>query len=88
MYMADKTKITLSLDKSIVERIRAELSGGETLSGVIEKSLANISRGFFLDRVASALALKQEVLSSLEILATRERGLKAEDVVREIRDKA
>jgi hypothetical protein len=84
----EKAKITLSLDKSLVERIRSELSSGETLSGAVEISLANMSSEIFLDTVASALELKKEVMSPREILATRQRGLRAEEVVREIRDEA
>jgi transcriptional regulator len=84
----EKAKITLSLDKSLVERIRSELSSGETLSGAVEISLANMSSEIFLERVGSALELKKEVLSPREILAMRKRGLRAEEVVREIRDEA
>lgn len=78
----------MSLDKSLVERIRSELSSGTTLSGAVETSLANMSSEIFLQRVASALGLKKEVLSPREILATRECGFRAEEVVREIRDEA
>jgi len=70
----EKAKITLSLDKSLVERIRSELSSGETLSGAVEISLANMSSEIFLQRVATALGLKKEVLSPREILAMKQRG--------------
>ncbi len=86
--LQEKAKITLSLDKSLVERIRSELSSGETLSGAVEVSLANMSSEMFLERVGFALQLKKEVQSTREILAMRKPGLKAEEVVREIRDEA
>ena len=86
--MRKKIKVTLSLDKEIVERIWSELSRKETLSGVVEKSLEGMSSNAFLEKLASLLEIDGEIMSPKEILRKRGRGARAEVVVREIRDDA
>jgi hypothetical protein len=86
--MTTKAKVTLSLDKEIVERIKSELSNDETLSGVVEQSLESLSGELFLEGIASALELRSEILSPKEIVRKRGKGAKAEQIVRMIRDEA
>jgi hypothetical protein len=86
--MTTKTKVTLSLNEEIVERIKSELSNDETLSGVVEQSLESLSGELFLERIASELGLTSEILSPKEIIRKRGKGAKAEQVVRMIRDEA
>ncbi len=86
--MVEKTKVTLSLDKDIVDKIRRELSTRETLSGAVEKSLESLSASILLEKIASQMGLLREILSPREILKMRVKGAKAEDVVREMRNGA
>jgi len=86
--MTEKAKITLSLDREIVEQIRRELARGESLSGVVERSLESLSAELFLEKISSLVRLRKEILSPREVLNRRRRGATAEKVVREIRDKA
>ena len=88
LRMSTKTKITLSLDKEIVEQIRRELASGETLSGVVEKSLESLSASLLLEKISSLVDLEREILSPKDILKRRGKGARAEEVVREIREGA
>mgnify|MGYP000754856857 CR=1 FL=1 len=83
--MSVKTKVTLSLNKDIVDEIKKELAG-ETFSSMVEKSLENISGILFLKKTASTLNLSREIISPKDIPKIRKRGAKAEEVVRVIRE--
>ena len=82
-----KIKVTLSLDERLVKKVKSKLAlEGKTLSGTIEKLLANLDHLRFLDGLGEALRLERGVHSFKEVMADRPRGLDAGAVVRELRD--
>ena len=84
--MTVKTKVTLNLNKDIVEEVRRDLAG-ETLSKTVEKSLESISAILFLKKISNALNLKREILSPKDVTRMRRKSrMRAEEVVREIRE--
>ncbi|PSN83861.1 hypothetical protein B9Q01_03240 [Candidatus Marsarchaeota G1 archaeon OSP_D] len=84
-----KTKITVSVDKSVVDNAKiALLKKGKTLSEFIEKSLRSLSTAQILDDICRELDLNCEYVSYEEVERKRPdlRGKTTSEVeVREIR---
>jgi len=85
--MSVKMKVTLSLSKDVVDEIRRELAG-ESFSRIVEKSLENTSGVLFIKKMSSALNLEREIISPKDVPKLRRKveGIRAEEVVREIRE--
>ncbi|MEM1672076.1 MAG: DUF6364 family protein [Archaeoglobaceae archaeon] len=82
-----KVKVTLSLKEELVKRVKSRLlMEDKTLSELVEEYLA-IYDGFkILDAICDKFGMSKRLLSGLEVELDRERGLKAEEVLREIRN--
>lgn len=82
-----KIKVTLSLREDVVKRVRSKLvMEGRSLSEIVEEFLSTYNELEFLDKLCESLGLKNAFCTSSEVEANRPKGLKAEDVVREVRD--
>jgi len=82
-----KVKVTLSLDESLVRRIKSRLAlEGKTLSETVESLLASLDYISFLNSLAEALDLERMVYSYNDVVASRPKGLDAGAVVREVRN--
>ena len=85
--MAKKIKVTLSLREDLVRRARSRLAlESRSLSDLVEEFLATYDTLEFLDRLCELLGLEKRFYTSSEVKANRPLGLKAEDIVRELRD--
>jgi hypothetical protein len=82
-----RMKVTLSLDEGLVKRVKSKLAlEGKTLSGTIERLLANLDHIRFLNSLTEALSLERGIYSFKEVMVDRPMGLDAGAVVRELRD--
>ena len=85
--MARKVKVTLSLREDVVRRARSKLViEGRSLSDAVEEFLLTYDELYFLDKLSENLGLESRFYTSSEITSNRPTGIKAEEVVREIRD--
>ena len=85
--MAKKVKVTLSLREDLVRRTRSRLAlEGRSLSDLVEEFLASYDTIELLDQLCELLGLEKRFYTSSEVKAGRPLGLKAEDIVRELRD--
>jgi len=85
--MTKKIKVTLSLREDLVRRTKSRLAlESRSLSDLVEEFLATYDTLEFLDRLCESLNLKKRFCTGSEVKADRPLGLKAEDVVRELRD--
>ncbi|MFN3804907.1 MAG: hypothetical protein ACK4SY_07610 [Pyrobaculum sp.] len=85
--MSDKVTITVRIRRDLYERVVERLSEeGKTIDAVVEEALAQYDGEEILDRFYKALGLEKREYTDAEIIAERPTGLKAEDVVREIRE--
>ena len=85
--MARKVKVTLSLREDVVRRARSKLAiEGRSLSDAVEEFLLTYDELYFLDKLSENLGLESRFYTSSEITSNRPTGIKAEEVVREIRD--
>jgi len=85
--LARKVKVTLSLREDVVRRARSKLAmEGRSLNDVVEEFLLTYDELHFLDKLCESLGLESRFYTSSEITANRSTGLKAEEVVREVRD--
>lgn len=85
--MTRKVKITLSLREDLVRKARSRLAlESRSLSDLVEEFLANYDTLEFLDRLCESLGLRKRFYTSSEVKAGRPSGLKAEAIVRELRD--
>lgn len=85
--MAGKVKLTLSLKEDVVKRVKSRLVlEGRSLSELVEEMLLSYDEAGFLDEFCRGLNIEGRLYTSAEIEANRPRGLRAEDVVREVRD--
>ncbi|MBC7113706.1 MAG: hypothetical protein H5T34_06840 [Candidatus Methanomethyliales bacterium] len=85
--MNRKIKVTLSLKEEIVRRARSKLAmEGKSLSDAVEEFLLTYDELNFLDKLCESLGLENKFYTGSEVTANRPAGLKAEEVVREIRD--
>ncbi len=85
--MTTKVKVTLSLREDLVRRTKSRLAlEGRSLSDLVEELLATYDTLEFLDRLCESLNLKKRFCTGPEVKADRPLGVKAEDVVRELRD--
>ena len=85
--LAKKVKVTLSLREDIVKRAKSKLAmEGGSLSDLVEEFLSTYDELGFLDGLCRGLGFESRFYTSLEVEADRPRGLRAEEVVREIRD--
>jgi hypothetical protein len=86
--MAKRRKVTLSLDKDIVAKIRDELPTNRSLSSVVEESLESMSSTMYLEHLGSVLDIDAKIMSQEDIISMRQKGAKAEMLIRELRDEA
>jgi len=87
VVLARKVKVTLSLRENIVKRARSKLAiEGRSLSDIVEEFLMSYDEFNFLDELSNSLGLESRFYTSSEVTANRPTGLKAEEIVREIRD--
>lgn len=85
--LSRKIKVTLSLREDIVRRARSKLAmEGKSLSDAVEEFLLTYDELNFLDKLCESLGLESKFYMGSEVTANRSAGLKAEEVVREIRD--
>jgi len=85
--LARKVKVTLSLREDIVRRARSKLViEGRSLSDAVEELLQTYNELDFLDKLCESLGLESRFNTSSEITPNRPTGIKAEGVVREVRD--
>jgi len=85
--LARKVKVTLSLREDVVRRAKSKLAmEGRSLSDAVEEFLLTYDELYFLDKFCESLGLESRFYTSLEITSNRPTGIKAEEVVREIRD--
>lgn len=78
MYIRMKVKITLSIRKDLIDIVRKE--GKEPISKIVEEALATFSTISFLEK------FNPEFISPENVKKNRKKGLKAEDIIRELRD--
>jgi len=84
--LAKKVKVTLSLEEDLVRRTKSKLAlEGRNLSELVEELLAAYDGLELLDKLCDSLNLEKKFCTSYEVEAGRPAGLKAEEVVREIR---
>jgi len=70
-----------------VRRAKSRLAmEGRSLSGVVEELLGVYDELSFLDELCGGLGLESRFYTDLEVVANRPSGLRAEEVVREVRD--
>ncbi len=82
-----KVKVTLSLREDLVRRVRSRLAlENRTLSDVVGELLAAYDEASFLDELCDELGLDKRFYTGPEVVASRPSGLRAEEVVREVRD--
>ncbi|WP_460025943.1 DUF6364 family protein [Infirmifilum sp. SLHALR2] len=80
-------KVTLSLREDVVRRAKSRLAmEGRSFSGVVEELLRMYDELSFLDELCGRLGLESRFYTDLEVVANRPSGLRAEEVVREVRD--
>ena len=85
--MARKVKVTLSLREDVVRRAKSKLAiEGRSLSDAVEEFLLTYDELDFLDKLCESLGVESRFYTSYEITSNRSTGLKAEEVVREVRD--
>jgi len=85
--LAKKVKVTLSLSEDLVRRAKSRLAlEGRNLSDLVEEFLASYDTIELLDQLCELLGLEKRFYTSSEVKAGRPLGLKAEDIVRELRD--
>ena len=85
--MVKRIKVTLSLREDLVKKAEDRLaSEGKSLSDLIEELLAMYDTLELLDRLCESLGLGKKFYTSSEVKASRPSGLKAEEVVRELRN--
>ena len=85
--MAKKVKVTLSLREDLVRRAKSRLAlEGRSLSDLVEEFLASYDTIELLDQLCELLGLEKRFYTSSEVKAGRPLGLKAEDIVRELKD--
>ena len=85
--MVRKVKVTLSLREDLVKRAKSRLAlESRSLSDLVEEFLATYDTLELLDQLCGLLGLEKRFYTSSEVKAGRPLGLKAEDVVRELRD--
>ena len=85
--MVRKVKVTLSLREDLVKRAKSRLAlESRSLSDLVEEFLAAYDTLEFLDQLCELLGLEKRFYTSSEVKAGRPPGLKAEDIVRELRD--
>jgi len=85
--LARKVKVTLSLREDIVRRARSKLViEGRSLSDAVEELLQTYNELDFLDKLCESLGLESRFYTNSEITSNRPTGIRAEEVVREIRD--
>ncbi|MBD3159622.1 MAG: hypothetical protein GF309_12590 [Candidatus Lokiarchaeota archaeon] len=78
----------MSLDKDIVAKIRDELPTNRSLSSVVEESLESMSSTMYLEHLGSVLDIDAKIMSQEDIISMRQKGAKAEMLIRELRDEA
>ena len=85
--LVKKVKVTLSLREDLVKRVKSRLAlESRSLSDLVEEFLATYDTLELLDQLCESLGLEKRFYTSYEVKAGRPLGLKAEDVVRELRD--
>ena len=85
--LVKKVKVTLSLREDLVKRAKSRLAlESRSLSDLVEEFLAVYDTLELLDQLCELLGLEKRFYTSSEVKAGRPLGLKAEDVVRELRD--
>ncbi len=81
-----KVRVTLSLDKDLVSRVKSRLAlEGRSLSELVEDLLSIYDIETFIRDLCRGLGLDCRYSSPQEITSGRARGLRAEDIVREAR---
>lgn len=82
-----RVKVTLSLREDLVRRVKSRLAiENRSFSEVVEELLQSYDQSDLLDKLCEELNFEKRFLSSSDIKAKRPRGLKAEEIVREVRD--
>ncbi len=85
--MVRKVKVTLSLREDLVKRVKSRLAlESRSLSDLVEEFLATYDTLELLDQLCELLGLEKRFYTSSEVKAGRPLGLKAEDIVRELRN--
>ena len=85
--LVKKVKVTLSLREDLVKRVKSRLAlESRSLSDLVEEFLATYNTLELLDQLCELLGLEKRFYTSYEVKAGRSPGLKAEDIVRELRD--
>lgn len=85
--VGERVKVTLSLRGDLVRKVKSRLAiEGKNLSEVVEEFLQMYEQSELLDKICEELGVERKFLTSFEIKSQRPRGLRAEEVVREIRD--
>ncbi|ABL79090.1 DUF6364 family protein [Thermofilum pendens] len=81
-----KVKVTLSLDRDLVSRVKSRLAfEGRSLSELVEELLSMYDVEAFVRDLCRDLGVECRYFSPQEVVSGRVRGLRAEDVVREVR---
>ncbi|RLG53071.1 MAG: hypothetical protein DRN99_07110 [Thermoproteota archaeon] len=85
--MDERIKVTLLLRSDLVKKVESKLaSEGKSLSELVEDLLEAYDSEKLLDELCEELGLEKRPYSDMEVTSSRPRGLKAEDIVRELRD--
>ncbi len=84
--MSGRVKVTLSLRGDLVRRVRSRLAlEGRSLSDLVEELLETYDSEGLLDELCDELGLERRFYADAEVKSGRPRGLRAEDVVGEVR---
>ena len=85
--LGGRVKVTLSLRGDLVRKVKSRLAmEGKNLSEVVEEFLQMYEQSELLDKICEELEMERKFLTSFEIRSQRPRGLRAEELIREMRD--
>lgn len=82
-----RVKLTLSIREDLVRKVKSRLAlEDKGLSEIVEESLENYYTENFFDDIISELGFEKVFYSSEEVKKNRPKGIKAEEIIREVRD--